>query len=91
MEMPHEQFLMQYIQGTGDIVHRYLNSCKLDQLLRTTMYKDPSDIEVIAKGLAINDPKGITTKKLSLYSQILEALRFETEVMLTVPKKFIKE
>ena len=55
------------------------------------MYKDPSDIKVIAKGLAINDPKGITTKELSLYSQILEALRFETEVMLTVPKKFIKE
>ena len=72
MKMLYNQFLMQYIQKTVNIVYRYLNSCKLNQLLRTTMYKDPSDIEVIAKGLAINDPKVITTKELSLYSQILE-------------------
>src|SRR6185295_11734725 len=91
MEMPHDQFLCQHMQGTGDIVRRYLNSCKLDQVLRTTMYKNPSDIEIIAKGLAINDPKNITTEDLILYGQILEALKVETEVISTLPKKFIKD
>src|ERR1043165_5692793 len=79
------------MQGTGDIVRRYLNSCKLDQVLRTTMYKNPSNIETIAKELAINNPKNITTEDLILYGQILEALKVETEVMSTLPKKFIKD
>ncbi|CAG8639084.1 6964_t:CDS:2, partial [Cetraspora pellucida] len=76
---PHNQSLLQHMQGTGYTVCKYLNSYKLDQVLRTTWFKSLSDIECIAKGLAISDPKNIIMKDLILCSQIKEALRFETE------------
>ena len=49
--------------------------CKiLNQALKTPA-RDPSNIEYIAKDLAICDPKHITPHDVLVYGQVLEALR----------------
>jgi hypothetical protein len=55
------------------------------------MTREPSDLETIAKNLALGDPQKVTTKDLLLYSQILEALRYASEEIKTVSKKTIED
>ena len=59
--MINNQSLIQQVQETGDKLRRYLNSKELDQVLETSIAREPKDIEFIAKDLALSDSKKITT------------------------------
>jgi hypothetical protein len=66
--------IIEYIRGIGDRNRRYVDCKILDQVLKTPT-RGPSNIEHIAKDLAIYDPKHITPQDLLVYGQVLEALR----------------
>ena len=70
----HNVDVIDYIRGIGDRNRRYVDCKLLDQILKLPT-KGPSNIEHIAKNLAIYDPKHITPCDLLIYSQVLEALR----------------
>ena len=91
MEIINKQSLIQQVQGTGNKLRRYLNCSELNHILETSMTREPSDLETIAKNLALGDPQKVTTKDLLLYSQILEALRYASEEIKTVSKKTIED
>jgi hypothetical protein len=74
MENTKNLDVIQYIKGIGDHNRRYVDSEILNQVLKTPV-RDPSNIEQIAKDLAIYDPKHITLHDLLLYGQIREALK----------------
>ena len=91
MEIINKQSLIQQVQGMGNKLRRYLNCSELNHILETSMTREPSDLETIAKNLALGDPQKVTTKDLLLYSQILEALRYASEEIKTVSKKTIED
>src|ERR1043165_7697935 len=91
MEIINKQNLIQQVQGMGNKLHRYLNCSELNHILETSMIREPSDLETIAKNLALGDPQKVTTKNLLLYSQILEVLRYASEEIKTVSKKTIED
>src|ERR1043165_851057 len=91
MEIINKQSLIQQVQGTGNKLRRYLNCSELNHILETSMTRESSDLETIAKNLALGDPQKVTTKDLLLYSQILEALRYASEEIKTVSKKTIED
>ena len=91
MEIINKQSLIQQVQGTSNKLRKYLNCSELNRILETSKTKEPSDLETIAKNLALGDPQKITTKDLLLYSQILETLRYASEETKTVSKKTIEE
>jgi hypothetical protein len=66
--------IISYIRGIGDRNRRHVDCKILDQVLKTPA-KNPSNIEQIAKDLAIYDPKHITLHDMLVYGQILENLR----------------
>ena len=70
--------LIQHIRGFGDRNRRHIDSKILDSILSKPT-KNPSNLEYIARDLAIYDPKNITTNDLLRYGQILEVLKI-TEV-----------
>ena len=66
--------IISYIRGIGDRNRRHVDCKILDQVLKTPA-KNPSNIEQIAKDLAIYDSKHITLHDMLVYGQILENLR----------------
>ena len=74
MNRNHNTDIISYIRGIGDRNRRHVDCKVLDQALKTSAW-DPSNIEYIAKDLAICDPKHITLHDVLVYSQVLEALK----------------
>src|ERR1043165_7466526 len=86
--LPLDTNLIQHIRGFGDRNRRYIDSKILDKILSKRI-RNPSNLEYIAKDLAIYDPKNIITKDLLLYGQCLEVLK--TAELCTVPHSTIEE
>src|ERR1043166_6705958 len=80
--------LIQHIRDFGNRNRRHINSKILDSILSKPI-KNPSNLEYIARDLAIYDSKNITTNDLLQYGQILEALKI-AEVC-TVSRSIIEE
>jgi hypothetical protein len=86
--LPGDTELIQHIRGFGDRNRRYIDSRILDEILSKRI-DNPSNLEYIAKDLAIYDPKNITIGDVLLYGQVLEALKRAENFL--IPRSMIEE